>query len=229
MLKVSDPLREVLVVDKQKARLRVIDTAFRMSAEGLVKGTWGNVSMRIPGQDLVVITPSGMNYAELEADDAVIIDISGAPVEGRWKPSTESPLHTSIYRSRTDVGAVVHTHSTYATAFAAAKKPIPVITEEMAQVIGGAVQATDSFAGCGSPELTEQAIKALGTRNAALLANHGVVGVGRDLAEALRVCIIVEKTAQIALLAQSLGGWFELSSTEAETIRSKFIAEYGQK
>ncbi|NLB17338.1 MAG: class II aldolase/adducin family protein, partial [Syntrophomonadaceae bacterium] len=110
-----------------------IRTARIMMEQGLVKGTWGNVSCRIPGEEgLFLITPSGMDYSTLGPEDLVVIDRQGQPVAGKWKPSTESPLHATLYESRSDVGAIVHTHSVYATSFAVAGRRIPAITEEIA-------------------------------------------------------------------------------------------------
>lgn len=215
-------------MSRHNLRKKVVETARRMLEEGLVHGTWGNVSCRIPGESFMIITPSGIDYLRMEPDDTVIVDWEGNLVEGRWKPSTESILHARIYQMRPEVGAVVHTHSTHATAFAIARQPIPVVTEEMAQVVGG-MAAVANYATCGTEGLAKEAVKALGRQNAVLLANHGLVGVGRNLNEALRTCIIVEKTARAVILARLLGGYTELGSEEVKELRTKFINEYGQK
>ncbi len=125
------------------------------------------------------------------------------------------------------MGAIVHTHSVYATAFAVAGSPIPAITEEIAQVIGGSVDHAP-YAACGTAELGKLAVKWLGNKQAVLLAKHGLVGVGRDLKEALLSCIITEKTAQIAAIAQMLGGYRELGPYEIRDLRDNYLNKYGQ-
>ena len=204
---------------------KVVATAQRMHSEGLVRGTWGNVSARLPDRPGMLITPSGMDYQTMTPDDLVVIE--GTTVSGRWKPSTESPLHMAIYEKRSDVGAIVHTHSLFATAFAVAGRPIPAITEEIAQVIGGSVDHAP-YAACGSSELANLAVRHLGNKQAILLAKHGLVGVGRDLKEALLVCIIAEKTAQIATIAQALGGYWEFGPYEIMDLRDNYLNKYGQ-
>jgi len=158
-------------------------------------------------------------------DDIVLVD--GDTITGRWKPSTELLLHQAIYEKRPDVGAIVHTHSIFATAFAVAERPIPAVTEEMAQVIGGSVEPAP-YAPCGSSALAELAARHLNRKQAVLLAKHGLVGVGRDLKEALLSCIIVEKTAQIAAVANMLGGCSELSPDEIRELRENYLYKYGQ-
>lgn len=198
-----------------------------MASSGLVAGTWGNVSCRIAGRPWMAVTPSGMDYPQLKVTDIVLMDFDGQTVEGDRRPSTESTLHAAIYRARPEVGAVVHTHSQYATAFAVARQPIPAVTEELAQVVGGAVQVA-RYETCGTSELADAAVEALGSSDAVLLANHGVVGTGKNLEEAYRNCIIVEKTAQIAVLARSLGGYTELDAQQVEEMRRIFLTKYGQ-
>jgi len=196
-----------------------------MFNQGLVRGTWGNVSARLPDKPGLLITPSGMDYLTMTPEDIVLVE--GDAVIGRWKPSTELPLHQAIYEKRPDVGAVVHTHSLYATAFAVAGRPIPVITEEMAQVVGGAVD-TAPYAPCGSSALAEVAVRYLNRKQAVLLARHGLVGVGRDLKEAMLSCIIAEKTAQIAAIAHMMGGCSELGPDEIRELRDNYLYKYGQ-
>jgi L-fuculose-phosphate aldolase len=208
-------------------RGQVVETARRMLEEGLVRGTWGNVSARIPESSSMLITPSGMDYKTMTPDDLVVVDEQGTRIEGRWKPSTEGPLHLAIYNSRPNVGAIVHTHSTFATAFAVARRPIPAITEEIAQVIGGPIDIAP-YAACGSSDLATVAVRHLGQRMAVLLANHGLVGVGGDLKEALLACVIGEKTAKIATMAQILGGYSEFRHEQVQELRENFLYKYGQ-
>jgi L-fuculose-phosphate aldolase len=207
-------------------RLAVVDTAREISASGMVIGTWGNVSVKIKDQPTMLITPSGMSYQTMAPEDIVLLDLSGNHVEGKWKPSTESTLHREIYLNRPDLGAIVHVHSTYATAFAVARLSIPVIMEETAQVIGHEI-LTAPYACCGSCQLAAYAVQALGMGKALLLANHGLVGMGGNVGEALRVCRIAEETARVAWLAKSLGQVHSLTPEEVSVLNRAFI-NYGQ-
>ncbi|MGE5397823.1 MAG: class II aldolase/adducin family protein [Chitinophagales bacterium] len=209
-------------------RKRVLDIARRMIEEGLVQATWGNVSCRLPGEPFMIITPSGLDYLRLEIDDLVITDWEGNLVEGRWKPSTESRMHGLVYEFRTEVGGIVHTHSRCATAFAVAKQRIPVVTEEMAQVVGGSVEV-GPYTVCGTQELANTAVMALGDRNAALLANHGLLAVGKNLDEALRVALVVERSAQIAYMAKVIGSCNEIDKDKVDKLYLSFMNDYGQK
>lgn len=211
------------------ARLAVLDTAQGMSRLGLVVSVWGNVSARVRGADVAVVTPSGIDYERLKVDMLCLMDINDeSRLEGRLKPSSETKMHLAIYRARPDVGGIVHTHSTYASAFSVARQPIPPIVEDLAQAVGGAVECAE-YAPAGSQELAESVVRALGERAAALMANHGVVGVGRSAAEALRVCQVVEKAAQLHAVARGLGGAQVLSAAEVERLREAYKTSYGQR
>ena len=155
-----------------------------------------------------------------------MVDWSGATVEGLWKPSVETPTHARIYQHRADVNAVVHVHSPHLTAFAVARLPVPVILEETAQVIGHEIR-TAPYAICGTARLADNVVQTLGSGAAVLMANHGMVGVGRNIEAALQVCYIAEETARIALLAQSLGQVCALDPREIEKLHRGFAA-YGQ-
>jgi len=210
-----------------KERREVLDTAREISASRMVIGTWGNVSVKVGDQALMLITPSGMKYKSMTIDDIILVDMSGNIVDGPWKPSSESPLHAAIYQNRPDVAAIVHVHSTYATVFAAARQSIPVILEETAQVIGHEI-LTAPYAACGTSALADNAVKTLGAGRAILLANHGLVGVGKSVSEALTVCYITEETARVTLLANSLGKVYSLSSEEVSILNRNF-SSYGQQ
>lgn len=209
-----------------KERKLVLDMAQRISREKMVPGTWGNVSLRIKDQPLLLITPSGLPYETMTIDDIILLDLEGEVVEGERVPSIEKHLHTWIYKQRMDIGAIVHVHTIYASAFAVAGRSIPVILEETAQVIGHAVQVA-GYAPCGTDQLALITVNTLGEGNAVLLANHGLVGVGADLNRALRVCQVAEKTAQVALLAESLGKVNELCAEDIAILREQF-KNYGQ-
>ena len=174
---------------------------------GLVSGTSGNASMRLKGRaggDLVLITPTQRPYSELAPGDMVAVDLEGQPVEGELAPSSELALHLTLYEARSDIGAVIHTHSPYASVLAVAGLEIPPLIDEMVVKIGGAVPVAD-YGFPSSVELGQRAWRALGEGNAALLRNHGVVGVGRSLQEALDVCELVERVAHTFVYASLLG------------------------
>ncbi|AET67350.1 ribulose-5-phosphate 4-epimerase-like epimerase or aldolase [Desulfosporosinus orientis DSM 765] len=210
-----------------KARQEIVIKGKEILATKLTVGTWGNISCRVPGENYIAITPSGMSYETLVPEDIVIIDLNGNIASGTRKPSVEVPLHMAIYSAREDVQAVIHTHSAYASAMAVARKEIPGAVEDLVQIVGGNVRVNE-YALPGTEQLGKKTVKALEGRNAVLLANHGVLGVGRDLNEALKVCQVVEKSAQIVLLAQLIGGAVELSQEDIDGMRSFYLNGYGQ-
>ncbi len=204
-----------------------METAREISSSGMVTGTWGNVSTRA-GEDHMIITPSGMDYTAMSIEEMVVVNLDNTVAEGIYRPSIETPLHTAVYKSRPGVKAVVDVHSVYAAAFAVAGRSIPMILEESAQILGGEVPVAD-YAMCGTMELADSVVKALGAQGSAvLLANHGLIGVGSDLKSALRICYIAEKTARVSLYAQILGGYNPLSQADIQTLNKKFKG-YGQQ
>jgi L-fuculose-phosphate aldolase len=208
-------------------RKSVVDAAREISSSGMVIGTWGNVSARVKGRPLMIITPSGMDYSTLTIEDMVLVEWEKNVAEGQYKPSVETPLHQEIYKQRPDVNAIVHVHSPFAAAFAVSGMAIPVVLEETAQVIGHPVQVAP-YAHCGSKELAENTVKVLGSdRKAVLLANHGLVGVGENMASALKVCYIAEKTAMTSIYARLLGPVQPLSPEDINTLNQSF-KYYGQ-
>lgn len=193
--------------------------------KGLVASTWGNISARIPNTDLVAITPSGRNYRSLTPDNIVIVDMLGKVVEGALKPSSELPLHLAVYRQRQDVQAIVHTHSICASACAVAHKSIPPIIEDLVQLIGGGVDVAQ-YALPGTQELADNAVTALGEKNAVLLANHGMLGCGGSLPEAMTACELVEKAAQIYIYAAQLGAVNLLSGEDIAVMHEFYLKHY---
>lgn len=203
-------------------RRQVLHTAQEILAAKMVTGTWGNVSLRIPDEELLIITPSGVEYEKLQPEDMVLVDFSEQVQEGSYRPSIETPMHLAIYQNRPDVNAVVHVHSPYATAFAVAGQPIPVILEETAQAVGHAIEVVP-YARCGSKLLASQVVRTLGQiGRAVLLAMHGMVGVGNDIKDALKVCYITEKTAMVALLAHQLGPLPNLDQKDIDAFRQGY-------
>jgi L-fuculose-phosphate aldolase len=185
----------------------VLDTARNMAETGLVVGTSGNISLRLmqeDGRELLAITPTSRYYDLLTPDDIQVIDFETEPVEGSLPPSVETMLHIGIYQARKNIKAVIHTHSVFASAIAVAGLDIPAILDDQVTFIGGEIKLA-KHALAGSQEQVESVIAALEGRNAALLPNHGAVGIGRTMREAFTVCELIEKTAKIYLLALTLG------------------------
>jgi L-fuculose-phosphate aldolase len=191
----------------QEEKQQVLAACRRIVAAGLVAGASGNVSRRVEGPDgapLVAITPSQVPYDRLTVDGILVIDFERHPVEGEGRPSSETVPHLAVYRARADVGAVIHTHSIYASALAVAGLEIPPLIDEQVMLLGGTVPVAEYAMG-GTQELAENACAALGDGYAVLLRNHGVLGVGADLEEAASICELVERLAQIYVLARGLG------------------------
>lgn len=199
-------------------RNEVLAAVQRVVEAGLVAGSSGNVSRRIPREegDLFAVTASRVPYHRFTIDDVLVVDSEIEPVVGAGIPSSESLLHLALYGARTDVGAVIHTHSVCASAFAVAGKVIPAILDEQVITLGGAV-AVATYAPSASEELAHHAVAALGDRAAVLLRNHGVVGVGADLEEAVAVVELVERVAHVVLLSLQLGG----GELDAQTLASE--------
>lgn len=187
----------------QAEKEAVLHASVEIARKGLVTGSAGNVSVRV-GKELLAITPSGKNYGSLTADQIQVIDFDGEPMEGDLVPSVETMLHVFAYRARPDIGAVVHTHSVYASALAVVHMNLPPVLDEVVAYIGGEVRVAD-YAMSSTEELARNAAVLLGDRNAVLLANHGVVSIGATLRDALVVCELVERAAHVFVLARNLG------------------------
>ncbi|WP_292594047.1 class II aldolase/adducin family protein, partial [Mesotoga sp. UBA5847] len=138
----------------------VLDACRRMEDQGMTVGTWGNISVRV-NDETFLITPSGMSYGCLKTEDIVMADMEGNTIDSKRKPSIEHGLHRMIYKHRSDVGAVIHTHPQYSTAFAIARKDIPAVSEELIQIIGEGVRCA-AYALPGTEELAVNAVSALG-------------------------------------------------------------------
>ena len=191
----------------QTEKTAVLETARRTAELGLTAGASGNVSMRLvphESRDLMAITPSGKAYTEMAEGDILVVDFEVEPVEGELTPSSESLMHSGIYKARPDVGAVIHTHSIFASVAAVTGHEVPAIIDEMVVLIGGTIKVSE-YAFPSTGELADNVCAALGERNAAIIRNHGAVGVGRDLAEALDVCALTERVAQVYFYASMLG------------------------
>ena len=221
----------VLLNDKEISKVVILSARESIVAMGkelierkLVAGSWGNISVKI-ADCVYAVTPSGRGYANQKPEDIVIVDDACKTLDGELTPSSESKLHTAIYNACPEAKAIIHTHSIYASALAAMRKPVPAIIEDIVQIIGGRVECAE-YALPGTQELADNAVKAMNGRKGVLLANHGAVCWGKDLADALVVCEILEKAAQIAIICQSCGGAVELSNEDAEIMHSFYEEHY---
>lgn len=217
-------------MNREKAKLvqiEVCETAKEMANSGLTAGTWGNISGRID-DTYMVITPSGMDYAKLVPEQMVIVNMKTQEYEGNLKPSVEAPIHSKILLGRPEVNGIVHTHSTNALTVATTRKGIPPICDDQVQILGGDVRCA-AYTYPGSQEMAESVFEALDERAGALIANHGAITVGRTLKEALIGSTVLEKTAQIYINVQKLGGAVEISREDCEFFHDFFLNKYGQK
>ena len=217
----------IIKIKYEQIREEIVQIGKEMLNSSLVVGTWGNISARVPNEDYIAITPSGVDYNSIDARGIVVMDMDGDIVEGDTKPSIEYGLHLAIYNNREDVNAIVHTHSTYCTAMAIARKPIPGACEDLVQIVGGDVRVS-TYALPGTVELGANTVKALEDRNAVILANHGCLGAGKSLKETLKIVNVVEKSAQATIFAQLMGGVVELSQGDIDIMRDFYLNKYGQ-
>ena len=205
-------------------RQQVIEGGLRLVKEGLVARTWGNISIRVD-ETHMLITPSGRSYEDLTPEDIVLVNYHTSKHEGTIKPSSEKELHCEIYRTRKKIHAVIHTHQMNASTVAAAHREVPPILDDMAQIIGPSVRVAE-YALPSTKKITRKTVSALKGRNAALMANHGAVCVGRDLEEAFVVCQVLEKACKAFIEAEFLGGAKSINKFEAHLMHQIYIRKY---
>lgn len=194
----------------------------------LVAWTSGNVSGRDPETGYVAIKPSGVLYENLTAEKIVIVDLDGNIVEGEMKPSVDTAAHLYVYRHMPRVQGVVHTHSNYATAFAALGRPIPCYLTAMADEFGGEIPC-GGYAPVGGDEIGKEIVKCIGDFSAVLLKNHGVFTVGPNPSSALKAAVMVEDVAKTVFLALLLGKPEEIPPEEILRAHRRYIEKYGQQ
>jgi L-ribulose-5-phosphate 4-epimerase len=194
---------------------------------GLVTWTGGNVSARDPETGLVVIKPSGVKYEDLRPEHMVIVDLDGKIVEGKLKFSSDTASHLYVYRHRPDVNGVVHTHSPYATAFAALGKPIPVYLTAMADEFGGPIPC-GRFALIGGEEIGQVVVESIGDSPAVLLKNHGVFTIGKSAEAAVKAAVMVEDVARTVWLALQIGQPDEIPPEDVSKLHYRYTHVYGQ-
>ena len=206
-------------------RAAIVDACRQLTESGLLRGTSGNISVRDPSSGSIAVTPSGVAYRSLTPADVVVVDAGGARLDGDLVPTSETALHLAVYRARPDVGAVVHTHSVFATVFAVLGEPIPPVHYLLARA-GGAVPVAP-YARYGTPELADNCVATLGGRRAVLLANHGLIATGSDLAAAVTTAEDVEYVAELAWRARQAGEPRLLDDAQLAAAAEAF-GSYGQ-
>jgi L-ribulose-5-phosphate 4-epimerase len=194
---------------------------------GLVTWTGGNVSARDPESGYVVIKPSGVRYEDLRPEHMVVVDMEGKVVEGKLKFSSDTASHLYIYRHRSDVNGVVHTHSAYATAFAALGKPIPVYLTAMADEFGGPIPC-GGFALIGGEDIGRVVVESIGDSQAVLLKNHGVFTIGKTAEAAVKAAVMTEDVARTVWLALQIGQPDEIPPEEVAKLHYRYTHVYGQ-
>lgn len=199
-------------------------------SNGLVAWTSGNISARVPGEDLLVIKPSGVSYEDLTAESMVVCNLAGVRVWGELAPSSDTASHAFIYRHMPQVGGVVHTHSRYATAWAARGEAIPCVLTAMADEFGGEIPV-GPFAPIGGDEIGRAVVDTLtGHRSpAVLLRSHGVFTIGRTPRDAVKAAVMCEDVACTVHLARSGGELTPLPQDQIDALHRRYQNEYGQR
>lgn len=206
-------------------RTALVGALRSMLSSGLTTGSGGNISVRPSGADCVLVSPSGVPYAQMTEEDLVLVDLQGNTLIGHRPPTSELAMHLAVYAARPDCGAVVHTHSPYASTFACLREEIPAV-HYLIGFAGKKVPVAE-YATYGTVQLARNAVEALGAGNAVLLANHGLLAVGNDLERAYTVAEEVELVARIHYQARAIGTPVLLGDEEMQRIIEKF-RDYGR-
>ncbi|ORB32175.1 L-ribulose-5-phosphate 4-epimerase [Mycolicibacterium parafortuitum] len=210
-------------------RAQVCELHAHLTQYELVIWTAGNVSARVPGRDLMVIKPSGADYATMTADDMVVCDLHGNLVDGELNPSSDTAAHAYVYRHMPEVGGVVHTHSTYATAWAARGEPIPCVLTMIADEFGGDIPV-GPFALIGDDSIGRGIVEVLRESRspAVLMRNHGPFTIGRTARDAVKAAVMVEDVARTVHIARQLGVPPQLDAADVAALFERYQNVYGQ-
>ncbi len=225
MTAVPSELRSV--VESLKAEVAALHA--ELPRNGLVVWTAGNVSARVPGADLLVIKPSGVSYDALDAEAMVVCDFDGQLVEGTRSPSSDTAAHAYVYKHLPDVGGVVHTHSDYATAWAARREPIPCVLTMIADEFGGEIPI-GPFALIGDDSIGRGIVETLrnSRSRAVLMANHGPFTIGRYARDAVKAAVMVEDVARTVHLSRQLGEPIPIAQADIDRLFDRYQNVYGQ-
>jgi L-ribulose-5-phosphate 4-epimerase len=210
-------------------RTQVAELHSELTRNNLVVWTAGNVSSRVPGEDLFVIKPSGVSYDELSADAIVLCDLDGNLVEGDRQPSSDTAAHAYVYRHMPEVGGVVHTHSTYATAWAARGEAIPCVLTMIADEFGGDIPV-GPFALIGDDSIGQGIVETLrhSRSKAVLMRNHGPFTIGKDALSAVKTAVMVEDVARTVHLSRQLGDPVAIDPADVDALYDRYQNVYGQ-
>ncbi|WP_404870359.1 L-ribulose-5-phosphate 4-epimerase [Kitasatospora griseola] len=211
-------------------RRQVADLHQELVRYGLVVWTAGNVSARVPGEDLLVIKPSGVSYDELTPQNMILCDLDGNVVEGGHVPSSDTAAHAYVYRHRPDVGGVVHTHSTYASAWAARGEPVPCVLTAMADEFGAEIPI-GPFALIGDDSIGRGIVETLaGHRSpAVLMKSHGVFTIGKDAEAAVKAAVMCEDVARTVHVSRQLGEPLPIAQDDIDRLNFRYQNVYGQR
>jgi L-ribulose-5-phosphate 4-epimerase len=211
----------------EKLKEQLVELHLELPRNNLVVWTGGNVSARDPETGLVVIKASGIRYEEMRAQHMVVVDLDGKMVDGDFKPSSDVYSHLYIYKHRPEVFGVVHTHSAYATAFAAVNKPIPVVLTAIADEFGGPIPC-GGFALIGDDAIGKVVVESIGKSSAVLLKNHGVFTIGKSAKAAVKAAVMTEDNAKTVWLAMQIGTPDEIPQKDVEKLHHRYMNDYGQ-
>ncbi len=211
----------------EKLRDEICRLNTELPRNNLVAWTSGNVSGRDPDSGLVVIKPSGVPYEKLSSENMVVVNLDGMVVEGKLKPSSDTFAHVYVYRHRPDVNGIVHTHSTFAAAWAAVGKPIPAVLTAICDEFGGPIPI-GAYAKIGGDEIGQEILRSIGSCPAILMKNHGVFTIGRTPEAAVKAAVMVEDVARTVFYALQLGQPDEIPPEEVARAHRRYLEEYGQ-
>ena len=211
----------------EKLKEEILRLHLELPRNNLVTWTSGNVSGRDPESGAVVIKPSGVSYEDLSAEMLVVLDANGKQLEGRLKPSSDTATHLYVYRQRSDVQGIVHTHSPFATAFAAVGKPIPPVLTAICDEFGGPIPL-GGFAPIGGEEIGKEIIRSIGTSPAILMQNHGVFTIGKNARAAVKAAVMVEDAARTVFYAMQLGDLVPIPDDMVRQLHRRYSDQYGQ-
>jgi L-ribulose-5-phosphate 4-epimerase len=206
-------------------KARIIEMCRLLETMGYFIGTWGNISVRVP--EGFIVTPSRVPYDVIQASDFVVVSSEGKVVAGHRLPSSETEIHRAVLNKKSCLGAIIHSHSPYATAVSCLQRPIPPFVEDLAQIVGGQVNCTRYVPAGRHKKIAEEVARSIGEANAVLLANHGVLCGGRDLEEAFVASQILEKAALMMLAAGTLGPVIPIPEEFVRSERDRFLHKYG--
>ena len=205
-------------VKHQIARKEISEAGMKIVELDFVVGTGSNISVRIPGEELIAITPTGTAFNKMTPEMISIIDMEGNLIDGEYEPSKAKQMHLNVYKNRPDVNAIIHTHPTYCTAMALARKPIPAAWEDMIESVGGCVNVA-TYELPSSDKIGVRVVEALEDKLAVLLSNNGLLTVGENLKRAITAAKICEKSAHSVLLAHMVGGPVPLPDADCRELK----------